>query len=114
MYELLELEIGATKMEIDKGFCYLALSFHPNDLKWQGHHGIVNKFELICQAYSILSKTDLKEKYDDWLNSVANSEGQSPKKHPVFENIPAADQVFAKYFKVDPLRPMNSNRLREL
>ena len=61
-YEVLGLQKGASEEEIKKAFRKLALKYHPD--RNPGDKEAEEKFKEINEAYSILSDSDKKAKYD--------------------------------------------------
>jgi molecular chaperone DnaJ len=57
-YKILELDKSATPEDIKKSYRKLALKYHPDK------GGDEDKFKEISEAYSVLSDTDKKSKYD--------------------------------------------------
>lgn len=61
-YEVLGLKKGAADAEIKKAFRKKAMEYHPD--RNPGDKAAEDKFKEINEAYSILSDTDKKDKYD--------------------------------------------------
>lgn len=61
-YEALGIEKGASDSEIKSAFRKMAMKYHPD--KNPGDKGAEEKFKEVNEAYSILSDTDKKSKYD--------------------------------------------------
>ena len=62
LYEVLGIKKGATEAEIKSAFRKLAVKYHPD--KNKGDKAAEEKFKEINDAYSVLSDSDKKKKYD--------------------------------------------------
>ena len=65
LYDILGVTRDATTAEIKKAYRKLALSFHPDKVAKDEKEDSERKFQLISEAYSILSEPALREKYDE-------------------------------------------------
>jgi curved DNA-binding protein CbpA len=66
-YEILRLKPGVSDSEVKAAFHTFALRFHPDQLVDEGPEAVAAGAELFkrgVEAYNILSKKDLRERYD--------------------------------------------------
>ena len=67
LYEVLEIETGASEVEIRKAYRKLALKYHPDKIVDEDEREESEaKFKEITAAYEILSDPELREKYDTY------------------------------------------------
>ncbi|KAL1304401.1 hypothetical protein AAFC00_003401 [Neodothiora populina] len=64
LYEVLEIERGATKVEIKKAYHKAARTHHPDKVPEDQRQAADDRFKTIQQAYEILSEDDTRELYD--------------------------------------------------
>lgn len=74
-YEILEVSETASTSEIKKSYRILAKKYHPDQNK--GDKGLVEKFNEINEAYTILSNEEDRKKYDERLSGAKN-QSQNP------------------------------------
>jgi len=63
-YEVIGVEPDATAIEIKKGFRQVALTCHPDKVPEEERQRATKKFQLIAEAYEVLSDATLRRKYD--------------------------------------------------
>ena len=68
-YKILELDRNASDSEIKKKYRELCKKYHPDK------GGDENKFKEINEAYSVLSDSDSKNKYDRYGSATSNGHG---------------------------------------
>ena len=62
-YEVLAVERGATKQEIDRAYRKLAIKYHPDSSKVENATGM---FKEAAEAYEVLSDADKRARYDQY------------------------------------------------
>lgn len=72
-YEILEVDIRASKEIIDKAFKVLAKKYHPDTQSEDKKEWAEAKFKEINEAYEVLSNEDSKKDYDAELDYDKNS-----------------------------------------
>lgn len=72
-YEILEVDVKASKEIIDKAFKVLAKKYHPDTQTEDKKEWAEDKFKEINEAYEILSNEDSKKDYDAELDYDKNS-----------------------------------------
>ena len=72
-YEILGVPKSASKEEVKKAYRKLAVKFHPD--KNPGNKEAEDKFKEATQAYSILSETDSRAKYDQFGHAAFEQGG---------------------------------------
>jgi len=75
LYSALGLPPSVSAAEIRKGFRRVALSCHPDKVKPEERAAATRRFQLIAEAYSVLSDEELRKKYDGVRANVAGSRG---------------------------------------
>lgn len=86
-YEVLEVTRTATDQEIKSSYRRLALKFHPD--RNQGDKAAEEQFKLAAEAYSILSDSDKRAKYDRFGHAAVGggAQGFDPSQFSGFEDI---------------------------
>lgn len=72
-YELLEVDVKASKEIIDKAFKVLAKRYHPDTQPEDKKAWAEEMFKKINEAYEVLSNPEAREKYDIELDYDKNS-----------------------------------------
>lgn len=72
-YEILEVDVKASKEIIDKAFKVLAKKYHPDTQSEDKKEWAEAKFKEINEAYEILSNEDARKDYDIELDYDKNS-----------------------------------------
>lgn len=72
-YEILEVDVKASKEIIDKAFKVLAKRYHPDMQEENKKEWAEARFKEINEAYETLSNPDKKEKYDAQLEYEEHS-----------------------------------------
>lgn len=72
-YEILEVDVKASKEIIDKAFKVLAKKYHPDTQSEDKKEWAEAKFKEINEAYEVLSNEDSKKDYDAELDYDKNS-----------------------------------------
>lgn len=73
-YEILEVDINASKEMIERAFKLLAKRYHPDTKEESKKTWAEEKFKEINQAYEILSTAEKRKEYDIELNNKKNME----------------------------------------
>ena len=76
-YEILEVDVHASKEVIDKAFKVLAKRYHPDTQSEDKKTWAEEKFKKINEAYEVLSNPESRKKYDIELNYDKNSAVQA-------------------------------------
>lgn len=76
-YEILEVDIKASKEIIDKAFKVLAKKYHPDTQEENKKAWAEAKFKEINEAYEILSNEEKRKEYDAELEYAKNSEREA-------------------------------------
>lgn len=71
-YEILEIDVKASKEIIDKAFKVLAKKYHPDTQSEDKKEWAEAKFKEINEAYEVLSNENLKKDYDAELDYDKN------------------------------------------
>ncbi|MCB9072715.1 MAG: molecular chaperone DnaJ [Bdellovibrionaceae bacterium] len=90
-YEILGVEKTASQDEIKKAYRKLAMKFHPD--KNPGDKAAEDKFKEASEAYSVLSDTDKRAKYDRFGHASYQNMGGAGA-HPGFDNI---EDIFSSF-----------------
>lgn len=72
-YEILDVDKGASDVDIKKAYRKLAKQYHP-DVN-SGDHTAENKFKEISQAYEVLSDSKKRANYDRFGHAATGAEG---------------------------------------
>lgn len=72
-YEILEVDVKASKEMIDRAFKLLAKRYHPDTKSDEKKEWAEEKFKEINEAYEILSNEENRKKYDIELDYEKNS-----------------------------------------
>lgn len=72
-YEILEVDVKASKEIIDKAFKVLAKKYHPDTQPEDKKEWAETKFKELNEAYEILSNEDARKNYDIELDYKENS-----------------------------------------
>lgn len=72
-YEILEIDVKASKEIIDKAYKVLAKKYHPDTQSDDKKEWAEIKFKEINEAYEVLSNEDAKKEYDIELDYDKNS-----------------------------------------
>lgn len=114
-YQILELEKGASELEIKKAFRRLAKKHHPES---GSTHANEQKFQHIHTAYSILIDPDKRKYYDPMLESnddesyLEDWKQEANHEYKKFEDMDYADYVDRKIklymFSADPKKEKRS------
>ena len=72
-YELLEVDVKASKEVIDKAFKVLAKRYHPDTQNQDKKQWAEEMFKKINEAYEVLSDEEARKKYDVELDYAKNS-----------------------------------------
>lgn len=72
-YEILEVDVKASKEIIDKAYKVLAKKYHPDTQNADKKEWAEAKFKEINEAYEILSNEDARKDYDIELDYDKNS-----------------------------------------
>jgi len=75
LYAALGLHPSVSAAEIRKGFRRIALSCHPDKVKPDERAAATRRFQLIAEAYSVLSDDSLRKKYDGVRANIVGSRG---------------------------------------
>lgn len=73
-YEILEVDVKASKEMIERAFKLLAKRYHPDTQPQEKKAWAEEKFKEINEAYEILSDLEKKKEYDIELDYAKNSE----------------------------------------
>lgn len=73
-YEILEVDVKASKEMIERAFKLLAKRYHPDTQPQERKAWAEEKFKEINEAYEILSDLEKKKEYDIELDYAKNSE----------------------------------------
>ena len=73
-YEILEVNEHASYDTIHKIYKILAKKYHPDLQKEPQNKAYEEKFKELAEAYEILSNEEKREKYDEQLKSIKDSE----------------------------------------
>ena len=76
-YEILEVDVKASKEIIDKAFKVLAKKYHPDSHDETKKEWAENKFKELNEAYEILSDDEKRKDYDIELDYAKNAELQA-------------------------------------
>lgn len=76
-YEILEVDIHASKEIIDKAFKVLAKKYHPDTQEENKKVWAESKFKEINEAYEILSNEEKRKEYNTELEYAKNSEHEA-------------------------------------
>lgn len=76
-YEVLEVDVKASKEIIDKAFKVLAKRYHPDTQDDNKKAWAESKFKELNEAYEVLSNEDKRKEYDTELEYAKNSELES-------------------------------------
>lgn len=76
-YEILEVDVKASKEIIDKAFKVLAKKYHPDTQNDNKKTWAESKFKELNEAYEVLSNEDKRREYDIELEYAKNSEHES-------------------------------------
>ena len=72
-YEVLAVERGATKQEIDRAYRKLAIKYHPDSSKVEN---ATEMFKEAAEAYEVLSDADKRARYDQYGHAGMQGAGQ--------------------------------------
>lgn len=72
-YEILEVDVKASKEIIDKAFKVLAKKYHPDTQSEEKKEWAEAKFKELNEAYEVLSNEDSRKDYDSELDYDKNS-----------------------------------------
>jgi len=75
LYAALGLHPSVSAAEIRKGFRRVALSCHPDKVKPEERAAATRRFQLIAEAYSVLSDDDMRKKYDGVRAKIVGTRG---------------------------------------
>jgi DnaJ-class molecular chaperone len=79
-YGILGIDSKATHLEIKKRYLFLALKYHPDrnkHLPLDEYLENENYFKTVTRAYTILSDSDERKKYDSYYHSQSHSHSES-------------------------------------
>ncbi|KAH6864181.1 hypothetical protein CC77DRAFT_746348 [Alternaria alternata] len=93
LYEVLEIEKGASKIEIKKAYHKAALAHHPDKVAEEDRAEAEVRFKAAKQAYEILSDDDKRHLYDTHGMSAFD-----PSKGGMGGEGPDIDDIFAQMF----------------
>lgn len=107
-YQVLGVPRQATEEMIKKAYRRLAKTYHPDT--HQGNQEYENKFRQISEAYSILSDTEKRKKYDEKLQASEFVEGKERRQESRRGEAPKAESVdfkniyrnFEQFFGFNP------------
>ena len=111
-YNILEIEIGVSELEIKKSFRRLAIKYHPD--KNMGDKNFAEKFIEIKEAFDILINPKLKKNYDlkleDYLDKTTKEEKKKQKKKK--QNQKQYEKEREEKFYYEPFKSFYSYRDR--
>ena len=95
-YEILEIDITASELDIKKAYRKLALKYHPDrsSATNSNKEEATSKFQEIGEAYECLSNPQTKREYDSYLKYNNNN-----------NNIPNTNVPFTSYDKFSTATP---------
>lgn len=76
-YEILEVDVKASKEIIDKAFKVLAKKYHPDTQNDNKKTWAESKFKELNEAYEVLSNEEKRREYDTELEYAKNSEHEA-------------------------------------
>lgn len=113
-YDILGVEKSASQDEIKKSYRKLAMKFHPD--KNPGDKAAEEKFKEASEAYSVLSDTDKRAKYDRFGHAGFQGMGGGGGYHQGFDNVEdifsSFSDIFGDFFGNAGGRRSSGNRSR--
>lgn len=95
-YEILALPTECTENEIKKAYRHLALLFHPDKAAPEKQRAATAKFQLINEAYEILSQPRLRRVYDEDFRKHFAKRSQEQHSHDDVKKSPRREEPFWK------------------
>ncbi len=74
-YETLGVEAGASESEIRTAFRALARDCHPDRLEGEARDRAEKKFQVITEAFNVLTRPDQRERYDKEISQGVSTVG---------------------------------------
>merc|ERR1719221_343680 len=93
-YSILGVTPDASAADVKKGFRKAALLCHPDKVKENQRAKSTKHFQLIAEAYEVLSKPASRREYDSIRPAGGQSDAQAGYGRGIFGNVPAG--VFDK------------------
>ncbi|QEG02000.1 Chaperone protein DnaJ [Stieleria maiorica] len=88
-YEVLGVDRGAAKVEIDRAYRKLAIKYHPDSSKAED---AVERFKEASEAYEVLSDADKRARYDRFGHSGVDGA------HSQFNDVEDIFEAFGEMF----------------